>query len=82
MSPLAADLIGFSGSFCIVAAYAYNSATDRVDPFLYNGINLAGALLLGLSLTVNYNLPSLVLEIVWTIVAVYGLTRAWRRRRA
>ena len=35
-----------------------------------------GAVLLILSLTVNRNLPSMVLESVWAIVALFGLGKA------
>ena len=81
LSPLAADLVGFAGSFFIVLAYGYNNAAKRVDPILFNGLNLVGALLLVLSLTVNYNLPIIILEVVWMAIALYGIVKAWRTPR-
>ena len=39
-------------------------------------MNVAGAGLLILSLTVNRNLPSMVLESVWALVALFGLGKA------
>ncbi|MGB3752962.1 MAG: hypothetical protein WA954_03585 [Parerythrobacter sp.] len=81
LSPFAADLIGFAGSFCIVAAYAYSNVAKAMNMVLFNVVNFIGAALLAVSLTVNYNLPTLVLEIVWMAIALFGLAKALRSRR-
>ena len=81
LSPFAADLIGFAGSFCIVGAFAYSNLSQNMNMVLFNLINLLGALLLIVSLTVNYNLPTMVLEIVWVGIALFGLFRIWLDRR-
>ncbi len=81
MSPQTADLIGFAGSFCIVAAYAYSNVSKAMNMLAFNALNLVGAALLTVSLTVNYNLPTLVLEIVWMGIALFGLVRTLRRPR-
>ena len=75
-----ANVIGILGSILIVSAYAYNVYAKTVDPFVYNGTNLLGALLLTLSLMVHFNLASLLLEIVWIGIAVGGLVKAYRAR--
>ena len=75
-----ANVIGILGSILIVSAYAYNVYAKTVDPFVYNGTNLLGALLLTLSLMVHFNLASLLLEIVWIFIAVGGLLKAYRAR--
>lgn len=75
-----ANVIGILGSILIVSAYAYNVYAKAVDPFVYNGTNLLGALLLTLSLMVHFNLASLLLEIVWIVIAVGGLLKAYRAR--
>ena len=75
-----ANVIGLLGSALIVSAYAYNVYAKAVDPFVYNGTNLLGALLLTLSLMVHFNLASLLLEIVWIVIAVGGLLKAYRAR--
>ncbi|RZV31697.1 MAG: hypothetical protein EX262_08610 [Sphingomonadaceae bacterium] len=80
ISPFAADLIGFAGSFCIVAAFAYSNLSKNMNMILFNLVNLTGALLLIISLTVNYNLPTMVLEIVWVGIALFGLVRELSRR--
>ena len=76
MSSDLANYVGFLGMALIVCAYAYVTASKAANPFVLHGMNLAGAALLVLSLTVNRNLPSLVLESVWAAVAVFGLARA------
>ena len=65
ISPFAADLIGFAGSFLIVAAFAYSNMARSMNLLAFNVANFFGAALLAVSLTVNYNLPTMVLEIVW-----------------
>ena len=80
ISPLAANIIGIIGSICIVSAYAYNVYGQTVNPFIYNGTNLLGAVLLTVSLLVHFNLASLLLEFVWMLIALGGLWKAWRTR--
>ncbi len=81
LTPFAADLIGFAGSFCIIAAYAYSNISKAMDMIAFNLINLIGAALLTVSLTVNFNLPTMVLEVVWMTIALLGLLRAVAARR-
>jgi len=80
ISSQTADLIGFAGSFLIVAAYAYSNMTARMNLLLFNVLNFFGAALLAVSLTVNYNLPTMVLEIVWMGIALFGIAKALRAR--
>ena len=75
-----ATSIGFAGTFCIIAAYAYLTFSDRPNPFVLHGTNLAGAALLTVSLLVHTNWPSLALEGFWAAIAIYGLGRALRTR--
>ncbi len=81
ITPFFADLIGFAGSFCIVAAYAYSTIVKDMNMVLFNLVNFLGAALLTVSLTVNFNLPTMVLEIVWMAIALFGLARALLDRR-
>ena len=77
-----ATLIGFVGMGCIVAAYFYLTAKDEPNPFVLHGTNLTGAALLTVSLLVHTNWPSLVLEGFWAAIAIWGLAKAFRARRA
>jgi hypothetical protein len=81
LSPLAADLIGFAGSFFIVAAFAYSNLTTKMNALWFNISNFVGAALLTVSLTVNYNLPTMVLEIVWMAIAIFGIFKALRTQK-
>ncbi len=81
LSPFIADLIGFAGSFFIVAAFAYSNLTTQMNALWFNVSNLLGAALLTISLTVNYNLPTMVLEVVWMAIALFGIFKALRTRK-
>jgi hydrogenase/urease accessory protein HupE len=80
ISPFTADLIGFAGSFFIVAAFAYSNLTAQMNALWFNLANFVGAALLTISLTVNFNLPTMVLEIVWMAIAIFGIVKALRTR--
>ncbi|GAA0277066.1 hypothetical protein GCM10009127_17260 [Alteraurantiacibacter aestuarii] len=80
IDPDLANYIGFVGMACILAAYAYQTANNRPNPFIQHGANLIGAVLLVISLTVHHNAPSMVLEACWVVIAVFGLVRAWQAR--
>lgn len=82
LDPQVANWIGFAGTFCIIAAYAYLTFRDDPNPFMLHGTNLTGAALLTVSLLVHTNIASLVLEGFWAAIAIYGLVKAVRMRRA
>lgn len=75
-------LIGFVGMGCIIGAYAYLTWKDEPNPFILHGTNLAGAVLLTVSLLVHTNLPSLVLEGFWAAIAIWGLWKAFASRKS
>jgi peptidoglycan/LPS O-acetylase OafA/YrhL len=77
-----ANLIGFGGMACIIFAYAYITGRTNPNPFIQHGVNLLGAALLTVSLLVNLNPPSLVLEGFWAAIAIWGLVKAMRGRKA
>ncbi|MEG9267986.1 MULTISPECIES: CBU_0592 family membrane protein [unclassified Qipengyuania] len=73
--------VGFIGTACVIGAYAYLTSTDKPNPFILHGTNLAGAALLTVSLVFHTNWPSLVLEGFWAAIAVWGLAKAVRGRK-
>jgi hypothetical protein len=77
-----ADVIGMIGSAMCIVAYAYSNVTQRLNYTIFNLLNLVGALLLVISLTVHFNLASMVLEVVWAGIALFGLARIWLGRSA
>lgn len=80
LSPTAATIIGLVGSAIFLAAFAYANAAEKMDAIRFNTMNLVGALLLLVSLSVQFNLAAFVLEAAWAMIALWGLARALRRR--
>jgi hypothetical protein len=81
LNPLFANICGFAGMACVIFAYAYMTGKTTPNPFIQHGVNLAGAALLTVSLLVNLNPASLVLEGFWASIAIWGLAKAMRTRR-
>lgn len=76
------NLVGYFGAFVIAAAYFLNQrGTLKSGDWCYPAINLAGSLMVMLSLAAHPNLPSVVIEVFWSSISVYGLQRNWRLRR-
>ena len=73
--------VGFVGTASIIGAYFYLTASDKPNPLILHGTNLAGAALLTVSLLVHTNIPSLVLEGFWAAIALWGLAKALRQRK-
>ena len=82
MSPQIANLFGFAGMACIIYAYWYITGRKDPNPFVQHGVNLAGAALLTVSLMVNMNPASLVLEFFWAVIAIWGLAKAYKAYRS
>ncbi len=82
MTELLANIAGFCGMACIIFAYGYATKRAKPNPFVQHGVNLAGAALLTLSLLVNMNPASFVLEFFWAAIAIWGLAKAFRERKA
>lgn len=78
-----ADVLGVFGAICVVLAYVLLQ-TEKISArtYTYNLINLSGAVLLLISLFINFNLGSFVIEIVWVSVSVYGLYQTYRKNNA
>jgi len=74
------DAIGLVGSAIMVVAYAYSNMAAQVNFVWFNALNLVGSLLLIVSLSVHFNLASMLLEVVWSAIALLGLAKAIRSR--
>jgi hypothetical protein len=76
------DAAGLVGVGLILAAYA-GAQLGRLEttrpPALL--MNLAGSSLILLSLTRAFNLSAAIVEGAWALIALFGLARAWFRRR-
>ncbi|AMU96090.1 permease [Sphingopyxis terrae subsp. terrae NBRC 15098] len=81
ISSFAANAIGIIGSILFIAAFAYANMAKMLDQLLFNAVNLVGAILLLISLSVHFNLAAFLLEAAWALIASWGLLRALRARR-
>jgi hypothetical protein len=75
MTASTADLIGFVGALTILIGYAHQTLRNAAPDLFSTLLNFLGASLLALSLSVNFNLPALCLELAWAAIAAFGLVR-------
>jgi hypothetical protein len=75
-----ADAVGNLGVLLVLGSYL-GLQLGRLDSRgpAYSACNAVGAVLLLVSLTVNFNLSSVIIEIFWLAISLLGL---WRHRRA
>ncbi|MFZ0255462.1 MAG: hypothetical protein WAN46_07430 [Gammaproteobacteria bacterium] len=83
MMSLFADLIGMLGTCLVVLAF-FAIQLEKISPkgLMYNLMNLSGATLLLISLTINFNLASFVIELFWIGASLVGLIKLRQRRHA
>jgi hypothetical protein len=75
------DVAGFAGVALLVAAYFANQQRWlRSDDWRFPAANLAGALLILVSLYVDWNFPSVVIEIFWVTISFWGIVKAQGNR--
>jgi len=74
------DIIGLCGVTLLITTYGLLQF-DRIDPkgFWYSFNNMCVAILVTVSLIYNFNLASMVIELFWFLLSVYGLWK-WRSR--
>lgn len=78
---LVTDAIGITGVACVLAAFFMLQIEKvRGDSLLYLLLNLVGACLLIVSLTVTFNLASFIIEVCWLAISLFGLAKLARRR--
>ncbi|MGI3778396.1 MAG: CBU_0592 family membrane protein [Janthinobacterium lividum] len=72
-----ANAAGVAGALLISGLYLLNQMgrLDAAD-WRYPGGNLAGSVLIFLSLLETFNLPSVMIEVFWSAISVFGLARA------
>ncbi len=74
------DLLGNIGVALILLAYALLQMQRIVaTDWRYSLANAVGAVLILISLTVDFNLSALIIEIAWLIISLFGLWQSWRR---
>jgi hypothetical protein len=71
------DVAGFTGAAVIVAAYFANQQRWlRSEDLRYPFANLVGAALILVSLFFEWNFPSVVIEIFWVTISLYGMAKS------
>lgn len=72
--------IGFIGMLCVVLAF-YMTVTGKwgSQSLRYNLVNLAGAILLIISLFIHFNLGSFIIEVFWIMISLKGIYNAKRK---
>lgn len=76
------DIAGLTGAFLMLGVYAAASL-GKIDPAKAPALmaNLIGAGLVLYSLSRDFNLSAVVMEVAWALVALVGLARLALRRK-
>ncbi|MEN9864443.1 MAG: hypothetical protein RL748_33 [Pseudomonadota bacterium] len=73
------NLIGTLGALAVILAYGLlQFGRWQADDVIYSITNAIGAALILVSLVVEPNLPSIVMESFWLLISLIGLWRAIR----
>lgn len=73
------DLVGFAGAaLAIVAYFANQQRWLRSDDWRFPFANFAAAVLIFVSLCFEWNFPSVVIEVFWAAISLWGLAKALR----
>jgi hypothetical protein len=68
--------VGLVGVTIIVAAYFANQQSWlSSEDWRFPAANLVGSLLILISLFQTWNFPSVVIEVIWSAISLYGLGR-------
>ena len=75
------DLIGLTGVALLIVTYALLQL-DKIDPkgFWYSFNNLLVAILVTVSLVYTPNLASIVIEVFWFLISLYGVFMFFKRK--
>jgi hypothetical protein len=79
---LASSVVGYLGAAAVILAYLLNQKGSlRSEDWRYPAINLLGSTLVLISLVYHLNVPSVVIEIFWAAISIYGIWRKFRTVR-
>ena len=75
------DIIGYTGVALLIITYAMLQL-DKIDPkgFWYSFNNMLVAILVTVSLLHTMNKASMVIEVFWFIISVYGIIMYFKRK--
>lgn len=70
------DIIGWIGAVEVIAAYGLNSNGQlTADNPVFQLLNLSGAIFLIANTWYNKAYPSMVINIIWTVIAIVALIK-------
>lgn len=71
------EIVGWIGTGLILVAY-FQVSTKKLEPTskVYQYLNLFGAVGVGVNSFVHHALPSVGINIVWMLIAIYALVRS------
>lgn len=77
------DIIGWTGSACILAAYALNSfGKIKADSLSFQLLNLFGGIFFIIYTATKGAFASTALNVVWVIIAVAALIRMFTKKKS
>ena len=76
------DIVGLIGVTILIVTYAMLQF-DKIDPkgFWYSFNNMIVAVLVTVSLLYSFNLASMVIEVFWFSLSVYGIWNYYTRKK-
>lgn len=80
--PFLPDILGILGVL-IILSYYFLIQIDKCSPkdLNFSVGNLIGSILLLISLLYNWNLASVLIEIAWSLISIYGITQYYLRSK-
>lgn len=75
------DIAGWIGAFLVIAAY-FLVSTKKLPPQsrTYQLMNLFGAIGVGINVLTQKAYPSVAIQVVWAMIAIYGLYKASKNK--
>ena len=71
------DIVGFVGAAIGIGAYFANQQRWlRSDDWRFPFANLVGASLIFVSLCFDWNFPSVVIEVFWALISLWGIVKS------
>jgi len=76
------DFVGNIGVAMMMLAYLLLQLNKITHGLGYSVVNAVGAILVVISLLVNFNLSALLMEVFWVLISFVGIFRGLRTRAA
>lgn len=77
------DFLGNLGVLAVLVTYLLLQAGKMApNSISYSLINALGALLILFSLSHDFNLSAVIIEVVWLLISTYGVWRTLKARKA